>query len=296
MREEIEVVDLGEIELYTEDTGPLDAPALVVLHGGPGGSCYAIREGIGDELQDYRTIYFDQRGGGRSGELPAEPRLFTIDALVEDLEALRLHFDISSWTLLGHGFGAMPALEYARKFAENVRDVVLINPWTNFPLLAEKLYRASLRLRGMPEDLKETSLRLSEAPSDPLDALREAFSQLEPKAVFDSLIFPTAHGRLEFEWLEEGEGILGADTPGRMLVQNGLWQFDYTPYLADLALPVSVLLGEADGTCFPEAQDVANITGGGLEIVYGAGHYPWIDQPEATSQALAALLGPGAED
>lgn len=285
MREEMDVIELGEVEVYLEDTGPEEAPAVVVLHGGPGGSSYPLREGFGEELGDFRVLYLDQRGSGRSPELPAETRLFTVDALAEDLEALREHLEIESWTLLGHGFGAIPALEYARRSPRTTRSLVLINPWTNFPWLASQLYRASLELRGMGAEDVEV-----ETPDDPTALLNEAFSTVEPKAVFDHLMFPSTHGRMEYEWMTEGAGIVGAHSPGQMFVRNGLWRLDYTPYLVQIRPPLSVIVGESDGSSYPEAQTVADLIGGRLEAIPGAGHYPWIDEPYAFSEALRGSL------
>lgn len=281
MREEIGVIQLDEVELYVEDIGPEDAPVVVVLHDGPGGSSYPLREGIGEDLQDYRVLYLDQRGSGRSPELPAQPKFFTVDALVQDLEGLRQHFDVDSWTLLGHGFGAIPALEYARLYPKHASHLVLIAPWFNFPWLAQQLYRASLRLRDLPDDLAE--------PPTPQLALEEAFKSLEPKAVFDALMFPSEHGRLEYEWLAESGGVLGGDVPGQMFVYNGLWMLDYSTYLLGLQ-PANVIAGTLDGSTFPQCEQVADLTGGTLELVEGAGHFPWIDEPYVFTEALQVLL------
>jgi len=285
MREEIEVIALGEVEVYLEDVGAEEAPVIVVLHGGPGGSSYALREGFGDELEGFRVLYLDQRGSGRSPELPQETRLFTIDALADDLEQLRQHLGIEFWRLLGHGFGAIPALEYARRWPQMVEHVALINPWTNFPWLAQQVYRASLLLKGMP--LIEVEI---EVPGDPEALLGEVFGQTEPKAVFDHLMFPAQHSRMEYEWLVEGSSIVGADGPGQMFVRNGLWRLDYTPYLLEVRAPVSVIVGSLDGTSYPQAQTVADLTGGNLEIIEEAGHYPWIDEPYAFSEGLRNAL------
>lgn len=283
MREEIDVIAVNdEVELYVEDVGPEDATPVVVVHGGPGGSAYVLREGLEEELAGFRVIYFDQRGGGRSPELEPEPRLFTVDALVGDLEALREHLGLGRWGVLAHGFGAVPALEYARRFAPRVAALGLVGPWVNFPALARRLFRASLALRDLPE---------AAAPEDPRLALQEAFGVLEPKAVFDALMFPSEHGRMEFEWLSEGAGILGNDAPGQMFVYNGLWELDYSSRLLELPLEPLAVVGSLDGTSYPEqAEAVADLSGGRLEVVEGAGHYPWIDQPAAFGEALQGFL------
>lgn len=281
MREEIDIIQLDQVDLYVEDIGPEEASVIVVLHDGPGGSSYALREGIGDDLEDYRVLYLDQRGSGRSPELPAEPKFFTIDALAQDLEGLRQHFDLDHWILLGHGFGAIPALEYARLYPKRSSNLVLIGPWFNFPWLAQQLYRTSLRLRDLPDDQAD--------PPTPQLALEEAFKGFEPKAVFDALMFPNEHGRLEYEWLAESGGILGGDVPGRMFVYNGLWTLDYSPYLLQMP-PANVIAGTLDGSSFPQCEQVADLTDGRLELIEGAGHFPWIDEPYAFTEALQALL------
>lgn len=285
MREEIDLIAVSEgVEVYLEDTGPLEAPAVVVLHGGPGGSSYALREGLEEYLEGFRVIYLDQRGGGRSPALPEEPALFTIDALVSDLFHLRDHLGLASWTLLAHGFGGVLALDYARRSPETSERLVLINPWINFPWLARQLYRASLALRGMDEN---TEIAL---PEDGTRLLQEAFATVDPKAAFDRLLFPSQHSRMQYEWLAEGSGLIGADTPGRMFVHNGLWRLDYTPYVLEVSSPTSVLLGSLDASSYPEAQTIADLLGGSLELIEGAGHYPWIDQPYAFAEALHNAL------
>lgn len=282
MREEIDLIAVDDgVEVYLEDTGPKDAPAIVVLHGGPGGSSYALREGFGEYLEDFRVLYLDQRGGGRSPALPEEPQFFTIDALVEDLFHLRDHLGLDTWTLLGHGFGGLLALDYARRSPETTEQVLLVNPWTNFPWLAGQLYRASLALRGIAQHDVEV-----EVPQDGTGLLQEAFAHVEPKAAFDKLMFPSQHSRMEYEWMAEGSTVVGADTPGRMFVLNGLWRLDYTPFLLEVHAPILVLLGTLDASSYPEAQTIADLTGGHLELIEGAGHYPWIDQPYAFSEVF----------
>lgn len=280
VREEIETIALDGVEVYLEDVGPADAPVLLFVHGGPGGSAYTFREEMGDALEDYRLLYLDQRGGGRSPELPPDPDLFTLEALVEDLEDLRNHLELPRWTLLSHGFGGMVALEYARRYPARVQGQLLVAPWVSFPLLAQQLHRAAQRLRGGSE---------LEPPEQPADALAEAFVDLDPKLVFDQLLFPADHVRLHHEWIAETE-LIGGNS-GEMFVRNGLWNFDYTPYLSQASVAPWILVGSADGSSYPhQANLVANLAQGTLEVLPGAGHYPWLDQPEAFIQSLYGAL------
>ncbi|KHG65316.1 proline iminopeptidase [Thermus sp. 2.9] len=273
MREEIGYIPVGEAELYVEDVGDLHAPALLVLHGGPGGNAYVLRESLQDHLEGFRVVYFDQRGSGRSLELPQDPRLFTLDALVEDTLALAEALGIERFGLLAHGFGAVVALEVLRRYPE-AEGALLLGPWVNFPWLAARLAEAAGLTPG----------------EDPEENLKAALEKAEPKLLFDRLMFPSPRGRLEYEWLAEGSGILGPDTPALAFLHNGLWRLDYTPYLAPSRKALAVVVGELDGTSYPYAEEVAERLKAPIRVVPGAGHYPWIDAPEAFAEAFRAAL------
>lgn len=272
MREEVGYVGLGEVELYVEDTGPLHAPAFIVLHDGPGGSAYALREGLSEYLEGYRVVYFDQRGSGRSLELPPDPRLFTIDALVEDVFGLAEALGLERFGLVGHGFGGLVALEVARRF--EVDGLLLLGPWLSFPWLSEQFCRAA----GC------------KALEDPEENLACALERADPKTLFDRLMFPSLHGRLEYEWLLEGAALLDREAVGLAFVKNGLWRLDYRPYLSGHRAPVEVVVGERDGTSYPLVEEAMAFFEGGLQVIPEAGHFPWIDDPEAFGRALRTAL------
>lgn len=273
MREEIGYIPVGEAELYVEDVGDESAPALLALHGGPGGNAYPLREGLQDYLEGFRVVYFDQRGSGRSLELPPDPRLFTIDALVEDTLLLAEALGLERFGLLAHGFGAVVALEVLRRFPQ-AEGAILLGPWVSFPWLAARLAEAA---------------GLSPLP-DPEENLRQALEKAEPKALFDRLMFPSPRGRLEYEWVVEGSGIVGPEAPALAFLQNGLWRLDYTPYLSPGRRPVALVVGEKDGTSYPYAEEVAERLKAPIHVVPGAGHFPWIDHPEAFERAFREAL------
>ncbi len=63
-------------QLYYAQYGCSDAPAAVVLHGGPGSSCHSSMLDWFD-LSRQRVVLFDQRGAGKStpaGALVGIPR------------------------------------------------------------------------------------------------------------------------------------------------------------------------------------------------------------------------------
>ncbi len=69
-------------------------------------------------------VYYDQRGSGRS-ERPWSGG-YSLERLVEDVEALRRELGAPSVALIGHSFGGTLALEYAAKYPERGSRMVLV--------------------------------------------------------------------------------------------------------------------------------------------------------------------------
>ena len=113
----------GHHEIYVEECGNPKGFPVVFLHGGPGSGCKTYHRCFFDP-EKYRTILFDQRGAGRSrpqGDLADN----TTAHLIEDMEGIRRHLEITRWLLFGGSWGATLALLYAQQKAQNVAGLVL---------------------------------------------------------------------------------------------------------------------------------------------------------------------------
>ena len=105
---------------------------LLSLHGGPGYNSYSFEKTIGPRLERrMQVVYFDQRGSGRS-ERPAGGD-YSMNTLVEDVEALRRYLGVPQIALLGHSFGATIALEYATRYPEHVQKLIVTNGAADMP-------------------------------------------------------------------------------------------------------------------------------------------------------------------
>lgn len=106
--------------------GPKGAPTVVVLHGGPGGDFRSLQalEALSDQ---YRVVFYDQRGAGLSERVSAE-----MLSLAGHLDELRAVIDQvspdASPILIGHSWGAMLATAYLGQHMGEVRAAVLIEP------------------------------------------------------------------------------------------------------------------------------------------------------------------------
>lgn len=273
-----------DADLYLEQVGRQDAPAVLYLHGGPGYGSFSFRDLLGDELERFRMVYADQRGGGRS--YAGAP--FGLDDLADDVATLLGALRIERATLLAHGFGAQVAVRAARRHAERVERLVLINPWFSMPLLARTLQRRAAHLAGVPEEALPGEASLADADAlDPERIAEQAFDLVAPKNLFDALEFPQPSSRLRLEHADAVAqyGPQRADAPDRM------WDLDVLADVDGLATPVVALFGTRDGTAFPDQAEagLSRLPTASTGLVE-AGHYPWLDDPAAFLPLLSDAL------
>lgn len=124
MRSETFSVHTAEAALRVRAAQCAGTPMLLV-HGGPGGTDYLFKF-FAKPLQDagYRAIGFVQRGStGSPSDGP-----FTIQALIDDVEAIRRDIGAECIGLLGHSWGGFLATAYAAAYPERVERLVLVSP------------------------------------------------------------------------------------------------------------------------------------------------------------------------
>lgn len=130
----IEPYDSGFLEvgdghrMYWETCGNPQGKPAVFLHGGPGSGCSPSQRPFFDP-QAYRAVLFDQRGTGRSRPLASDPHADlstnTTAHLIADIEFLREHLGVESWTVLGISWGSTLGLAYAQAHPRRVSAMVL---------------------------------------------------------------------------------------------------------------------------------------------------------------------------
>lgn len=292
-------VRLNGADLYFEVTGPEDSdlPPLVFLHGGPGYNSYSFQDLFGERLEGRRVVYLDQRGSGRSGALEDTEQgaqTLDLDTLVADVEALREHLGFERIVPLGHGFGALPALEYARRHPTRTARVVVVNPWVHFPELALTLLAEAAARRGQPLDDPAAALRARtpEGEYPPVGAARieAAFSLVNARDLLNALQFRDAPSRMRLEFIDAEGQLAGGGEVQQALVNQGLWEFEYPPFLQELRRPVFVIAGVHDRTSYPEQVEwLADLAGADVTVL-DAGHYPWLDDEDAFAEALEEAL------
>ena len=97
--------------VYFEQCGHPSGLPVVFLHGGPGSGCSSKHRQLFNPVHT-RMVLFDQRGCGRSTADNPLTHNHT-QALIQDIERLRLQLKIEQWLVVGGSWGAGLGLAYA---------------------------------------------------------------------------------------------------------------------------------------------------------------------------------------
>ncbi|WP_375320033.1 alpha/beta fold hydrolase [Aliivibrio logei] len=123
-------------ELVKAENSDLDLPYLVYFQGGPGFPAARPLSNSGwlkRALEQYRVILLDQRGTGLSSPITTQTiqhlnpikqaeylSHFRADNIVRDAEAIRKHFSVDKWAIIGQSFGGFCSLTYLSMFPESL--------------------------------------------------------------------------------------------------------------------------------------------------------------------------------
>ena len=124
----------GTFRVWTKRVGNNPKLKVLLLHGDPGATHEYFEAfdsyfpGAGIEY------YYDQLGSAYSDQ-PKDPSLWTIDRYVDEVEQVRqaLHLDKDNFCLLGHSWGGVLAIEYALKYQQHLKCLVISNMMDSIP-------------------------------------------------------------------------------------------------------------------------------------------------------------------
>jgi proline iminopeptidase len=125
----------GKFHVWTKRFGDNPRIKVLLLHGGPGGTheffeCFENflpKEGI-------EFIYYDQLESFYSDQ-PNDSSLWTPEHFVEEVEQVRqaLGLDKENFYLLGHSWGGLLAMEYALKYQDHLKGLIISNMMASIP-------------------------------------------------------------------------------------------------------------------------------------------------------------------
>jgi proline iminopeptidase len=129
----------GTFHVWTKRVGNNPTMKVLLLHGGPAATheyfeafdSYFPAAGI-------EYYYYDQLGSFYSDQ-PDEPELWDLPRFVDEVEQVRqaLGLNRNNFYLLGHSWGGILAIEYALKYPQNLKALVISNMMASIPAYNE---------------------------------------------------------------------------------------------------------------------------------------------------------------
>lgn len=254
-------VDVGGTELWYEIEGE-ESLSVVLLHGGPGGFDHSYFKPDFSQLASVaRVIYLDLPDHGRSDWGP--PEEWTFERAGDRIHEFCVALEIERPVVLGHSFGGLVAIAYAARHPGHPAGLVLQSTFASFDL--ERVVEGFRAIGG----------------NEIANIVRRSYQS-----------DPTVTGE-EWErcWQLFGPWVPSAEDKAKILRNEGLnevggrlmLEVDLRPSLAAIRCPTLVSVGRLDPitpvwaaetildglTCAPSS----------LQVVEGAGHFPWRDSP-----------------
>ena len=235
---------------------------LIVLHGGPGLDHTHLRPWLDPLSEEFRVLYVDERGQGRSERI--DPATLSLEVFAHDVDLLADALELDSFALLGHSFGAIITTWHAINLGSAAAYVISGGGDSSEKLMAD----VSASLEAMGEAGKpiaeswdwEQRVETEEDAAELMRIQNPFHFHGEPPPNF-------------------AEGTIYTPHVLRHFATGGYGDFDYTAELGRVSKPTLVLVGAEDRTTTPRAARVLHDGIPGCEYVEleGAGHMSMIE-------------------
>jgi proline iminopeptidase len=248
---------------------------LIVLHGGPGLDHSMFRPYLDPLADEFRLLYVDERGQGRSERV--DPATLSLDVFARDVDLLAEALGLERFAVLGHSFGAIVATKHAIELGTAAAYVISGGGDSSDAMMAD--IEASFAEMG-----------------DAAEAIARSWEQEKTVETEDELR-QLLRVQLPFHFAGDPPPGYGDETVFspevlRHFADNGYGDFDYAPDLGRVSAPTLVIVGEQDRTSTPRAARVLHegIPGSELVLVPDVGHMSFVEAPEAYLGAVRTFL------
>jgi pimeloyl-ACP methyl ester carboxylesterase len=254
--------DVDGPALVPDGAAMRERPTVVLLHGGPGGYDHSYFKPDFEPLtRQAQVVYLDLRDHGRSAR--HDPADWTFEICADDVRAFCDVLGIARPIVYGHSMGGFVAMLYGARHPGHASALILQSTMARFDL--ERLVEGFRRVAG--DEVAELARR---------DYGGDEVSDAEWARVF------AAFGPRVPDQEQLARRIRNPDvaTHGMELMRR----FDAIDQLARIDCPTLVCVGELDAvTPMDASREIADALPPGigrLEVIEGAGHFPWKDAPE----------------
>jgi proline iminopeptidase len=276
------MLSLDDARIFYEIVGTGDP--IIVVHGGPGLDHSYLQPGLDALGTRHTVVYYDQRGTGRSSA-ELTPDAINFDAFVDDVDALRQALGYERVSVLGHSFGALIALQYAMRYPDNLRALILLNP-------------TEPGTRFQEQTAERQSTRRSAEVAEEMAAIRdtEAFQARDAATLsrFYRLAFrSTMRNPDQVEQVEldlSGTTARHGQDVAALLGQSMEQPVDWWGQLGLVQAPTLVVHGRYDAPPIDMARELAEALPLGSLAVLDTGHFPYVEDRDGLLSAVSGFF------
>lgn len=255
---------------YHACVNPDNARTLIFLPGGPGGDMGLFKKGqLAHFKQWYNVILMDPRGCGQSE--PCNIEEYHPDVYIDDVEAIRRHFGLEKWVVMGASYGSVVAQGYAVKYgSDSLTELILVNGASSANFLKDALVNLN-RVGTAPQiamfqQLLNGQINTAQAMTEYYRIMWSLYTPKHPDAT---------------------PPVIDKDLPARILTAGFgpggfLRNFDFTVELKKINCPTLIIVGENDWINSPKtlSETAHAIKNSEYHQIPDCGHLPFLDQPE----------------
>lgn len=230
----------------------------------------------------FTVVYLDSRGTGRSQHAKST-KDYTWNDLVADLDALRAHLKQEKVWLMGHSEGGVQILHYVFKHSERVSGLVLLSaPAVSDEKFLGEWQTRALRRKDQPWFAEAMQALKTDYTSD--DQLKAGFAKMLP-------LYWSDPRKIDNYQADFAATSWSADAFHGARDSNHS-QYDLTEQLKRVKAPALIVVGDGDFICWPENTKRLHLSlaKSKLLVIENAGHFPWLEQPEAFFRDVPIFL------
>jgi proline iminopeptidase len=227
-------------------------------------------------------VYFNPRGIGGSSEITS-PSDCSMDSVVADMERLRKYLGFEDTTIMGHSAGGFSALQYAIRWPNWVKNLVLVATAANTDF--EEAYK---ELSVKNEKIAEIHRKMT---SPGKEEMTEGGLMRRNLGLMFSVDFKDYDPfREEFE--ETLSAAKVSPTHLRYHQRIDLQKYDVLDDLPMISCPTLILAGEHDLVCPPKYSEVMNeaIPDSRLVVFGDSSHWPMIEEKDKFLKSVADFI------
>jgi proline iminopeptidase len=260
-------------------------PTLVCHPGGPGFSSryFADFAGLGDA---FTLVQLNPRGTEGS-DRPADPRAYTTEDYVADLDELREHLELERMLLLGHSHGGVVAQAYAAAHPDRVERLILASTLARFQEEQVAAMEAGMKAKEDEPWYEDACAALAAEQAGEWGSDEE----LGALAVREFPFYFAEYGDAEREYLRLLDGEVPCGDALKLFNNEVFTTFDLRPLHAHITAPTLVITGRNDFICGAAcAEEIAGGVAGSELVLLDCGHFVFVEQPEAFASAVSSFL------